>query len=63
MCTAPGAFNDDTDVEYKLKLFGLASRQMYDEFKLLLDVLAVRFVCRNEVDAHDENDSCGFDVE
>lgn len=52
-----GAFNDDTDVEYKLKLFGLASRQMYDEFRLLFDVLPVRLLCKNEFDVHDDNDS------
>lgn len=60
---ACGAFNDDTDVEYILKLFGLASRQMYDEFRLLHDVLPVRLLCMYAFDVHDENDSCGFDVE
>lgn len=57
------AFNDDIDVEYKLKLFGLASRQIYDEFRLLLDVLPVRPLFKYEFDVHDENDSCGFEVE
>lgn len=55
------AFNDDTDVEYKLKLFGLASRQMNDEFKLLLDV-ALCAAVDDALGAH-PNDNCGFDVE
>ncbi len=53
-------FRDDTDVEYMLKLFGLASRHMYDEFRLPDDVFFWLFT--NEVDEH-MNGSCGFDVE
>lgn len=60
------AFNDDTDDEYKLKLFGLASRQMNDEFRLLLDVVLFALVlCASAADVFGlhPNDSCGFDVE
>lgn len=53
-------FRDDTDVEYMLKLLGLASRHIYDEFKLPDDVFFWLFT--NEVDEQ-MNGSCGFDVE
>ena len=43
-------FSDDTDVEYMLKLLGLASRQIYDEFRLPDDVFFWLFT--NEVDEH-----------
>lgn len=36
---------------------------MYDEFRLLQDVLPVRLLCMYAFDAHDENDNCGFEVE
>lgn len=56
------AFSEETDDEYKLKLFGLASRQMNDEFKLLVDELA-RLFGENGCGGHTNVDKCGFELE
>lgn len=51
---------DDNDVEYILKLFGLASRHIKDEFKLFDEFALWR---KNALgDAHKKG-SCGFDEE
>jgi hypothetical protein len=60
-------FNDDTDDPYKLKLFGLASRQMCDEFKLLVELVCgcawlLLMFRYDDMDEH-INGSWGFDDE
>lgn len=56
------AFSDDTDDEYKLKLFGLASRQMNDVFRLLVDALE-RLLGENACGGQTNVDRCGFELD